>query len=196
MVFFGFRFSLPKPDKEKQGKSGRLINPDRSLFQKFNGLTRTESKQLLIKCTKSSHFIFNNKFYDQIDGLAMCCPLAPLFENIFMDSNEKKIMPKLKKLGVKCWLRYFDDTFLVIEDHNSKKSIVDLLNSHIRISDLHRKKNQITALLFQMSKLTVDYTQQSTVILRSLSFIYDGRALHQLSTTRYFLLFRHQLTQS
>ena len=36
-------------------------------------------------------------------------------------------MLKLKELGVKCWLRYAVDTFVVIEDHNNIKSIIDLL---------------------------------------------------------------------
>ena len=45
--------------------------------------------------TKESHFFFNNKYYDQNDGLAMGCPLGPLFANIFMDSFEKKVMPCL-----------------------------------------------------------------------------------------------------
>ena len=122
-------FTQPEPDKEKTGKPGRPTNPDRSLFQKFNGLTRSEFKQLLTKCTKSSHFIFNDKYYDQIDGLAMGSPLRPLFANIFMDSFEKKTVPNLKELGVKFWLRYVDDTFVVIEDYNNIKSNIDLLNS-------------------------------------------------------------------
>ena len=67
-------------------------------------------------CTKSSHFVFNNKFNDQIDGLAMGSPLGPLFANIFMDSFEKKIMPQLENLGLKCWLRYVDDTFVILEN--------------------------------------------------------------------------------
>ena len=121
-------FTSPEPDKIITGKPGRPPKPDRSLYPKFNGLTRSELKQLLTICTKSSHFVFNNKFYDQIDGLAMGSPLGPLFANIFMDSFEKKIMPQLVNLGLKCWLRYVDDTFIILEDKSNIKPIIDLLN--------------------------------------------------------------------
>ena len=34
--------------------------------------------------------MFNSKFYNQIDGVAMGSPLAPVFANIFMVSYESK----------------------------------------------------------------------------------------------------------
>ena len=39
--------------------------------------------------TKNNSFIFNNKFYKQIDGVAMGPPLGPPLINIFMCSFEK-----------------------------------------------------------------------------------------------------------
>ena len=38
----------------------------------------------------TSFFIFNSKFYNQIDGVAMGSPLAPVLANIFMGSHESK----------------------------------------------------------------------------------------------------------
>ena len=35
-------------------------------------------------------FIFNSKFYNQIDGAAMGSPLAPVIANIFMGFHESK----------------------------------------------------------------------------------------------------------
>ena len=46
-------------------KSKHVINDT------FHGLKRESLKQLLILSTKQSHFQFNGKFYDQIDGVAM-----------------------------------------------------------------------------------------------------------------------------
>ena len=77
----------------------------------FHELTRKELKKLLIICTQESHFQFNGKYYDQIDGVAIGSPLDPLFANVFMADFECKHMHTLKELGVNQWLRYVDDVF-------------------------------------------------------------------------------------
>ena len=33
------------------------------------------------ECTKTSHFMFDGKYYDQINGVAMGSPLGPVLEN-------------------------------------------------------------------------------------------------------------------
>ena len=38
---------------------------------KVNGLSRSQFKKLMIYAPKETNFIFNNKVYDQIDGVAM-----------------------------------------------------------------------------------------------------------------------------
>ena len=42
---------------------------------------------ILLSCSNlqhMKHFLFNGKFYDQIDGVAMGSPLAPVLTNIFL----------------------------------------------------------------------------------------------------------------
>ena len=39
--------------------------------------------------TCETHSLFKGKFYDQIDGVAMGSPLAPVLANLFMGHNEK-----------------------------------------------------------------------------------------------------------
>ena len=53
-------------------------------------ITKKELKRLFLFATSQIHFIFNSKFYNQIDGVAMCSPLAPVLANIFMDFYEFK----------------------------------------------------------------------------------------------------------
>ena len=53
-------------------------------------ITRKELKKLLLFATSQTHFIFNSKFYNQIDGVAMGSPLAPVLANIFMGFHEFK----------------------------------------------------------------------------------------------------------
>ncbi len=54
--------------------------------QFFHNLTRNKLKKLLIICTQESHFQFNGKFYDQIDGVAMG---SPLFANVHRLLNQR-----------------------------------------------------------------------------------------------------------
>ena len=47
-------------------------------------ITKKEVKKLFLFATSQTHFLFNGKFYNQIDGVAMGSPLAPVLANIFM----------------------------------------------------------------------------------------------------------------
>ena len=51
-------------------------------------ITKKELKKLFLFATSQTHFIFNGKFYNQIDGVAMGSPLAPVLANIFMGFYE------------------------------------------------------------------------------------------------------------
>jgi hypothetical protein len=84
---------------------------------------------LLRNCLQESIFTFNNKLYKQIDGVSMGSRLGPIIANIFMDYFECLHMNELTKLGVKLWLRYVDDTFVVINNKNQAEKILEFLNS-------------------------------------------------------------------
>jgi len=83
---------------------------------------------LLRNCLQDSIFTFNNKTYKQKDGVSMGCRLGPIVSDICMDHFENLHMEELTKLGVKIWLRYVDDTFVVIKDKNNADKILEFLN--------------------------------------------------------------------
>ena len=47
-------------------------------------IARKVLKKLFLFTTSHTNFIFNSKFYNQINGVAMGSPLAPFLANIFM----------------------------------------------------------------------------------------------------------------
>ena len=53
-------------------------------------VTKQEFKKLFLFATSQTHFIFNSRFYNQIDGVAMGSPLAPVLANILMGFYESK----------------------------------------------------------------------------------------------------------
>ena len=53
-------------------------------------ITRNELNKLFLFATSQAHFIFNSKFYNQIDGVVVGSPLAPVLANIFIGFHESK----------------------------------------------------------------------------------------------------------
>ena len=53
-------------------------------------ISKKELKKLFLFATSQTHFLFNIKFYNQIDGVDMGSPLAPVLANIFIGSYESK----------------------------------------------------------------------------------------------------------
>ena len=52
-------------------------------------LSEPELRSLFTIATAQTHFLFNGSFYDQIDGVAMGSPLAPVLANLYMGHHEK-----------------------------------------------------------------------------------------------------------
>ena len=73
-------------------------------------ITRKKLKKLFLFATSQTHFIFKSKFYNQIDGVAMGSPLAPVLANIFMGFHEFKWFNEYNLNKPKFYLRYVDDT--------------------------------------------------------------------------------------
>ena len=53
-------------------------------------VTKKELKSIFLLATAQTHFVFNSKFYNQIDGVAIGSSLAPVLPNIFMIFYESK----------------------------------------------------------------------------------------------------------
>ena len=52
--------------------------------------TKKELKNLFLFATSQTRFIFNSKFYNQIDVVAIGSPLPPVLANIFIGFYESK----------------------------------------------------------------------------------------------------------
>jgi hypothetical protein len=112
----------------------------------FHDLSRDELKKLLIICTKQSHFQFEGKFYEQVDGVAMGSPLGPLFANAFMNNFEKIHMNEIKNTGINIWLRYVDDIFATMENADTADKVLNLINTkhvNIKFTIEHEVNNQL-----------------------------------------------------
>ena len=69
-------------------------------------ITKKELKKLFLFAISQTNFIFKGKFYNQIDGVAMGSPLAPVLANIFMGFYESKWLNDYNLSKPKFYLRY------------------------------------------------------------------------------------------
>ena len=71
---------------------------------------------LLEFCLKSTYFLFQGKFYQQLEGTTMGSPISPIIANLFMEDLETR--PLIHHTPPSRWKRYVDDTFTIIKkDH-------------------------------------------------------------------------------
>ena len=84
-----------------------------AIFESSTGLdlklSKTELKELFNFATSHTHFLFNGCFYDQVDGVAMGSPLAPVLANFFMGHYEKLWLNNYTGPKVLYYRRYVDD---------------------------------------------------------------------------------------
>ena len=116
------------------------------LFKDVNvvlGLSRKLFKQFLDLAVMNSYFLFNGKFYQQIEGLGMGIPLGPTFANIFMCHHERKWLEKCPiEFCPVFYRRYIDDTFLLFKDPSHCDKFLNYLNTqHSRIRFTVEKEN-------------------------------------------------------
>ena len=74
--------------------------------------------------------MFNNKFYKQIDGVAMGSPLGPALANIFMCSFENKWLKDCPhSLKPVFYRRYVDDIFVLFSSLDKAEKLKKYLSS-------------------------------------------------------------------
>ena len=91
-------------------------------------ITKKELKKLLLFATSQTHFIFNCNFYNEIDGVAMGSPLAPVLANISMGFYESKWLNEYNLSKPKFYLRYVDDILAAFDKEQDSLNFLNFLN--------------------------------------------------------------------
>ena len=101
-------------------------------------VTKNETKEMLILCTKNVHFTFESRTYVQTDVVAMASPLGLVLADIVMIELENSLLPKLTKY-ITFWKRYLDDTISFVKI-STTGFLISVLNSFNKNTNLRLKK--------------------------------------------------------
>ena len=94
----------------------------------------------LMHLSTQGMFLYNNKLYQQIDDLALGCPVAPTMANFLLGHFETIMLRKLTPDHPKMYMRYMDNIFAVFENDNACISFLEVLNNqHENISYMIEK---------------------------------------------------------
>ena len=84
------------------------------------GISKNDFRDLINVAVKESFFTFNNKFYIQVDDVAMGSPLGPILAKVFLLHYQENW---LNKCPIECkpsfYRRYNDDIFELFESSES-----------------------------------------------------------------------------
>ena len=92
-------------------------------------LSRTQLKKLFLFATSQTHFVYNDQYYDQIDGVAMGSPLGPVLANLFMGVHEAEWLRCYPEEGPLFYRRYVDDILCVFNSAGQAQKFLDYLNT-------------------------------------------------------------------
>ena len=81
-----------------------------------------------------TYFLFNRKFYDQVDGVAIRSPLAPVLANLFMGYKETLWIENFQGTLVFYYRKYVNDIFSVFNNSFEAKEFFNYINiTHSKI---------------------------------------------------------------
>ena len=79
--------------------------------------------------TCETHFLFNGTFYNQIVGVAMGSPLAPVLANLFMGHNKNFWIENFQGTAPSYYRKYVDDIFSVFNNSFAAKEFLNYINT-------------------------------------------------------------------
>ena len=105
------------------------LQQDTTLSQRTS-MSIPQITSLLEFCLTNTYFLFQVKYYEQVQGAPMGSPISPLIANIFMEEFAVKALTSTPPPSL--WIRFVDDTFVINKAEHSQA-----LLQHINSQDPH-----------------------------------------------------------
>ena len=104
----------------------KLLEKDHKL-QHMTSMSVENIICLLEFCLNSTYFMFQGKYFEQLEGVAMGSPISPIVANLYMKSFEVEAIRSAPHPPY-LWKRFVDDTFTIIES-SYKNEFLEHINS-------------------------------------------------------------------
>ena len=101
----------------------------------FGDISKNSFCEQLTLTMNESFILLNNEYYPQSDRVAMSTPMGPMFANTFLSLYEVVWLNNCPlEFKPKTYMRYIDDTFLLLENVQQVEDFKQYLNSqHMNI---------------------------------------------------------------
>ena len=80
---------------------------------------------LLEFCLKSTYFVSQGQYYEEIEGAAMGSPIHPIVANLFMEELETKAL-RTSPHPISLWRRFVDDAFVDIKSVHKEEFLIHI----------------------------------------------------------------------
>ena len=120
--------------------------------------------ELVEICLNTTYFSYNDRFYKQQHGCAMGSPVSPIVVNLCMEDFEQKALKEYTGVTPRLWLRYVDDTFVVLNKNEQDRFFqhINDLDTNIKFTQEECNDNKL-AFLDCLIKVDSDGKLNSTV---------------------------------
>ena len=115
-------------------------------------ISKGDLKKLFQFVASGTHFMFESKFYDLIDGVAMESPLDPILSNLFMGYHEQKWLQSFEECELILYRRCVNDITCFFNSESYADKCFTFLNQrHTKIKLTIEKKNREPTFTFRFT---------------------------------------------
>ena len=116
-------------------------------------ISEPDIKKLFQFANSGTYFMFEVKFYNQINGVAMTSPLDPVLVNPFMEYFEHKWLQSFEECKVIIYRRYMDDIICLFDSESDPDKFFIFRNQqhpNIKLTIRKQMHNQVSFLDYSL----------------------------------------------
>ena len=138
--------------------------------QMVSDFKKQQVLEMLLLTTKENVILLDQKYYRQIDRVAMVSPLSPTLADIFLCHHETTWLKNCSKtFKLVYYKRYVDDSFVLFEKPEQVLRFVNCMTKNTEVLNFRIKLKKDTLFLFSMSRFVEKKIDFTTSVFRKVT---------------------------